>query len=212
MSEPTYSKSDHKYREFFAKHKKAVKIITIVGGLLTLVLLYFMFSQDLFRQPKAFEDFLRRYGPLAPLVFFLFSIVNSIYPIIPGGMANVVAYSFLGHWQSFLLAFSGNIIGSLILFQLARTFGMPLLMAFFDRCTIEKYRSYLDKGRQLEIFLAIVYLVPGLPDDLFTMLVGLTKISFKKVLIIQLLFKPITMYFYMSGMNDLFAFLSGMFH
>lgn len=203
--------NQERYEKFFMKHKKVVRIITVLGILFTLLICYLLFKHDLWNQPDLYQAKLLEFGPWAPVIFFIGTIFNAIYPIIQGGMGNVVAYSVFGPIQGFLLAFSANLVGSLILFILAKTFGKPFLLAFISKDTIDKYSQYLEDEKKLTWMLAIAFIVPGLPDDAFTMIAGLSSITVSKFMIIQIIFKPVTTFLYMSGVNKGLTFISRLF-
>ena len=99
-------------------------------------------------------------------------------------------------------------MGSTALFLLAKHFGRPLLYAFANEKMVRKGLSYLERGIKIEWLLILVFILPGLPDDLFTMLAGLSELSTKRLLVLQLLFKPVTMFLYMMGVNGLFGILA----
>lgn len=200
-----------RYEEFFMEHKKLVRIVTIVGLGLTMLIAYLLFKYNLCNQPDLYRAKLLEFGPWAPIIFFIGTVFNAVYPIIQGGMGNVVAYSVFGPVYGFLLAFSANLVGSLILFILAKKFGKPFLLAFFSKETINKYLKYVEDEKRLTWMLAIAFVVPGLPDDAFAMIAGLSSMSVGKFMVLQVLFKPLTTFLYMSGVNKGIAYISRLF-
>lgn len=195
---------------FFKRNKQIVKWVAIIGLLFTLMVLAYFFSIDLFNQPELIASYLEQSGAFAPILYFFVSIVNTIYPLIPGGLGNVIGFTVFGPVAGFALAYSANLIGSFILFTLAKRFGKPILYAFLDEKIVTKCLSYLEKGYYIEWILAVVFVVPGLPDDVFTMISGLSDLTYKRLLWLQLLCKPLTMFLYMMGVNNLLAFLSNL--
>lgn len=198
---------EEKYLKFFLKHKCLVKWVALAGLIITICLFTYLIRHNLFNRPEVFAQYLRQHKGWGPFLYFVLSLFNTVYPIIPGGLGNVVGYSVFGPFWGFTIAFIANLIGSSILFLLARKFGKPILYAFFDKETINKYIGYLERD-SLPWMLAIVYIVPGLPDDLFSMLVGLSPMSFARFTQIQIIFKPLTTFLYMAGINDLFSVFS----
>lgn len=208
------SKTDRKqarYEQFFTEHKKVVRIVTILGLAVTAVIFYLLLKHDLLNNPVYYRQKLLKYGPWAPVIFFIVTVFNAIYPIIQGGMGNVVAYSVFGPLKGFLLAFSANLLGSLLLFLLAKKFGKAFLLAFVSKETIDKYIGYIDNEKKLSWLLAVAFVIPGLPDDAFAMLAGLSSMTVGKYMTLQLLFKPVTTFLYMSGVNKGLAFLTRLF-
>lgn len=201
-------KTSHDDVVFFRRNKNILKWLAIIGVVVTIALFSFFIYIDLFNRPELFQKQLEKTGVLAPSVYFLVSIANTVYPIIPGGLGNVIGYTVFGPMQGFILSFIANLIGSTALFLLAKYFGRPLLYAFANEKMVRKGLSYLERGIKIELLLILVFILPGLPDDLFTMLAGLSELSTKRLLVLQLLFKPVTMFLYMMGVNGLFGILA----
>lgn len=80
-----------------------------------------------------------------------------------------------------------------------------------DEKLVEKGLSYLDRGYYIEWILAVVLVVPGLPDELFIMISGLSDLTYKRMVIIQLIFKPVTMFLFMAGVHNFLGLLSNLF-
>lgn len=193
---------------FFKRNKAVLKWVAIIGGLITLLIFTFFIRIDLFNRPELIQQLLERTGIMAPVVYFILSIGNTIYPLIPGGLGNVIGYTVFGAVHGMALAFAANFIGSLLLFYITKRFGRPILYAFFEEKMVKKSLSYLDRGVNMNWVIAFVFIVPGLPDDLFTMVAGLSGMAYRCIIILQLLFKPVTMFLYMAGINNLFVLLS----
>lgn len=196
---------------FFKRNKTILKWAAIIGLVVTVIIFSYFLSIDLFNQPELIQNQLEKAGALAPIVYFLGSILNTIYPIIPGGLGNVIGYTVFGPVQGFILSYFANLLGSMVLFFLAKRYGRPILYAFCDERLVKKGLSYLDRGIKIEWILIVVFVLPGLPDDIFTMLAGLSEISAKRMVLLQLIFKPVTMFLYMMGVNGLFAVISNLF-
>lgn len=192
---------------FFKRNRTVLKWLAIFGAVITLLIFTFFIRIDLFNRPELIQDQLERTGIMAPVVYFLLSIINTVYPIIPGGLGNVIGYTVFGAVHGMALSFTANFIGSLLLFYITKRFGRPILYAFFDEKMVTKSLSYLDRGGNMNWIIAVVFIVPGLPDDLFTMIAGLSGMTYRRIIILQLLFKPVTMFLYMAGINNLFVLL-----
>lgn len=84
-------------------------------------------------------------------------------------------------------------------------------MKVTDQKTYDKYIGWLDKGQKFEIFFSLAILLPGFPDDLLCMIAGLTSMSTKKFMIINILCKPIGLFFYSYGIKGLLGILGQFF-
>lgn len=112
----------------------------------------------------------------APL-FILVVIIEVVIAPIPGGAVGYLGAARFGFWQAWPLLYIGNIIGTTIVFMLARRFGTPL----FEENTSPKTRQRYDRlleGNSLLLWL--FYTVPLIPVDVLSVLAGLSKMSKRK--------------------------------
>jgi uncharacterized membrane protein YdjX (TVP38/TMEM64 family) len=182
-----------------ALNRKIVQISTVVGTVATLLLGIWIYRTGFFEAEGSLKALLAGMGIYAPVIFLLIQIIQVVYPIIPGGVTVVVAPLVFGPLWGFTYSFIGVLIGSIINFILARKYGKTFVRAFVSEETYRKYYGWLIKGNRFEWLMASAFALPGFPDDFLCMVAGLTKMSMKRFLVIFLLFKPITLYFYGIG-------------
>ncbi len=173
-----------------------INAITIVGTIITFILLYIAIKEELFTSEEKLKLLLEKCGCLAPLLFIFIQIVQVIIPLIPGGVSQVVGVLVFGPFWGFIYNYVGIVIGSIIVFLLARKYGMPLIKKMFKKELIEKYIGWLDKGNKFEKFFAIAIFLPVAPDDFLCYLAGVTNIPLKKYIAIIVLLKPFTIAMY----------------
>ena len=107
--------------------------------------------------------------------------------------------------MGFLYNMIGISIGSCLSFLLARRFGKPFLEVLVDPKKYEKYEGWLEKGKKFDWFFGIAILLPFAPDDLLCMMAGLTKMPFRKFVMIILICKPITILMYSLAALAIFS-------
>src|SRR5699024_6088226 len=95
---------------FLKRNKQVIRWVDIIRAVITLIIFAYFFKIDLFNHPEILQERLERTGAFAPIVFFLLSIINTVYPIVPGGLGNVIAYAAFGPLLSFVLAFSASLL------------------------------------------------------------------------------------------------------
>jgi dephospho-CoA kinase len=118
----------------------------------------------------------------APL-FVLVVIIEVIIAPIPGGAVGYLGAARYGFWQAWPLLYIGNVIGTTLVFMLARRFGTPLFEENVSEKTRARYDRILDSH---PLLLWLVYSVPVLPVDVLSVLAGLSRISAKRFLSIAL--------------------------
>lgn len=175
------------------KRKRIIKLSVIL--LLCSVLLYFFYKANLyspmkqiFSSPQAFKEFILEQGSLAPVIFLLMQIAQTIISPIPGNLIALAGGSIFGGLTASLLSSSGIIIGSIIAFYMARFFGKPLVIKLIGEPVYNKYSSFLtNKGTTS---LLILFFLPFFPDDAFCFLAGLSKLPSKLFLILVIIGRP----------------------
>ena len=118
----------------------------------------------------------------APL-FVLVVIIEVIIAPIPGGAVGYLGAARYGFWQAWPLLYIGNVIGTTLVFMLARRYGTPLFEENVSEKTRARYDRILDSH---PLLLWLVYSVPVLPVDVLSVLAGLSRISAKRFLSIAL--------------------------
>ena len=118
----------------------------------------------------------------APL-FVLVVIIEVVIAPIPGGAVGYLGAARYGFWQAWPLLYIGNVIGTSLVFWLARRFGTPLFEENVSGKTRARYNSILHEH---PLLLWLVYSVPLIPVDVLSILAGLSSISAKRFLSIAL--------------------------
>jgi uncharacterized membrane protein YdjX (TVP38/TMEM64 family) len=112
----------------------------------------------------------------APL-FILVVIVEVVIAPIPGGAIGYLGAARFGFWQAWPLLYIGNVIGTTLVFFLARKYGTPL----FEENTSSKTRERYDRLLQGHpLLLWVFYTVPIIPVDVLSVLAGLSHMPKRK--------------------------------
>jgi uncharacterized membrane protein YdjX (TVP38/TMEM64 family) len=124
---------------------------------------------------------------LGPLLFFLVIVTEVILAPIPGGVIAFVGSAQLGFWTAWPILYAGNVIGSNVLFHLARRFGRP----FVERHTKEKQRVKYERALERHPrLLWIPYALPVFPIDVISALLGVSGMRRRWFLLTTLLALP----------------------
>lgn len=172
------------------KRKTIVKC-TIFLIILGTILYYFnkfnlySYFKEIFYSSENFKEFVIKQGSLAPLVFFLIQIGQVIIAPIPGNLTALAGGALFGGLYASLLSGLGIILGSMIAFYLARTFGKPLVIKLVGKETFNKYSKVFTGKSFFSLF--ILFLLPFFPDDALCLLAGISKIDFRLFMILTVL-------------------------
>lgn len=178
-----------------SKSKLILNILTIIGIVAVIFFIYFAVKERWFLDNEILLTKIKSFGLLAPLCFILIQIVQVILPVIPGGASCLVGVMAFGAVGGFIYNYVGLVLGSICSFLLSRKFGMSIINKLFKEKDIKKALDKINNSKYDLIFFLII-LLPGLPDDLFCYISGITKMSLKKFTLIILICKPLTLLVY----------------
>ena len=171
------------------------KRVQRISALLALFLLcgsaLFLWKTGFFTALSSFEAMKRyidRSAPYGQLFFFFIQLLSVILAPVPSNVTALAGAVLFGLWQSFFLTYGAVILGSFIMFCLARVLGRPFTDQFVSKKVSEKYLDII-RSKQ-DIFLLLVFLFPFFPDDIICILAGLTSIRPLRFLIIALFARP----------------------
>lgn len=178
-----------------SKSKLILNILTIIGIVAVIFFIYFAVKERWFLDNEILLTKIKSFGLLAPLCFILIQMVQVVLPVIPGGASCLVGVMAFGAVGGFIYNYVGLVLGSICSFLLSRKFGMSIINKLFKEKDIKKALDKINNSKYDLIFFLII-LLPGLPDDLFCYISGITKMSLKKFTIIILIGKPLTLLVY----------------
>jgi Uncharacterized conserved protein len=113
----------------------------------------------------------------------VFQIVVSIIPGQALQFAAGYAYHF---WLGLLYSLIGVAMGTVITFYLARLLGKDALHVIFGEERFSRFVHTLNSKRSF-IVLFVIFLIPGIPKDLFTYAAGVSEIRIGPFLLLSLL-------------------------
>lgn len=113
----------------------------------------------------------------ARIIFLCINIIEVIIAPIPGGFIGYLGAIHFGFWHAWGLLYAANLIGTTIVFFLARRLGAPYVEKNTSNVAQQRYNDLFSKRPWM---LYAVYAVPVFPIDTISILAGVSKISFKR--------------------------------
>lgn len=190
------------------KKRSLIRYTTIMGIIFTIIASFFIAQSSFFKPGGGFNELLEKLGIIGPIVFIFLQITQTIYPIIPMGLTNVIGNLVFGTWLGFLCNVTGMLIGSSINFYLGRRFGESVVKAFISDEQYEKYISKIGDSKAFERLIIIGFILPVFPDDIFCMISGMSKLTFKRFFILVLLCRPISLFVFTYAWAEIIRFAS----
>lgn len=137
---------------------------------------------------QALQAYISGFAPYSHLCFFLLQLLSVILAPIPSNISAMAGGVLFGTWTAFFLTISAVLLGSMIVFGLARVLGQSFVDKFVSQNVSEKYLSLIRA--KTDTFLALAFLFPFFPDDMLCILAGLTTISPTRFFLIALFTRP----------------------
>lgn len=161
-----------------------VAVLVLAAG----VAIYRSGVWERFGSVEELREWIAGFGAAAGVVYFVLQLMTVIIAPIPSNVSTAAGALALGFWPGFLLGASAVVVGSLIVFTLAKRLGEPFVRRFVNQKTLQKYMPVIEKKRDAFMFLAL--LLPFFPDDLLCILAGLSGMSTMRFFVIALVTRP----------------------
>ena len=117
------------------------------------------------------------------LIYVGVQILQVFIAFIPGEVVQLAAGLMYGPWLGAAIILIGCVISSAIIYKLVHALGAPFVQSMVSTEHLEKFRSF-EKSGKLDIVVFILFLIPGMPKDVFTYIVPLTNMPYKKFIVL----------------------------
>lgn len=178
-----------------SNRKKLLKVtkIAFISLLLciSVVEIIFYVSKFLvFVDQYGIERILTSHITTAKLLFFLICLFQPIILPLPEAITIPAGSAVIGSFSGAVIGFLGSTLGIVIMYFLARIGGHKLVSKFVKEKQLQKYQEYVKKNET--IILTLMFIIPILPDEIICVGAGISKVSFKKFILIASISKLIT--------------------
>lgn len=126
-------------------------------------------------------EYIRSFGVLAAIVSFLLMVLQSVLAPIPAFLITFANAMIFGWWKGAILSWTSSMVGALLCFYIARTFGRDVVLKFTTNEAISQMEEYFKKYGSKTIL--ICRLLPFMSFDLVSYFAGLTSMSVTSFLI-----------------------------
>ena len=124
---------------------------------------------------EAFRGFIYEHGKQGIAVYLLIQYIQVVIGFLPGQIIQFVGGYLFGIVLGLILSLIGTALGTFTVFHLARFFGREFVSLFVKDEKLNKFIDLMDSGKGYTIVI-LIYLIPGLPKDVFTYAAGLTRL------------------------------------
>lgn len=116
-------------------------------------------------------------GPFAPLVFVGIQTAQVILAPIPGQALAAVGGFLFGTLAGTVYSMSGVVLGSVVVFLLARRLGRPFVERAIDPDVLARFDEFSERRGVVGLF--VLFLLPTFPDDALCAIAGLSPIRLR---------------------------------
>jgi uncharacterized membrane protein YdjX (TVP38/TMEM64 family) len=178
-----------------SNHKEYLKVTKIALLLLCssifVVLLIFYGTKFLvLTDTYGMETVLKENTSFAKFIFFLICFSQPIILPIPEAVTVPAGSAVFGPFIAAFFSFLGTIAGIAVMFFIARMGGQKLIFKLVKAKHLKKYQEYVGKNETT--ILALMFMIPILPDEIICVGAGISGVSFKRFLMIASISKFIT--------------------
>jgi uncharacterized membrane protein YdjX (TVP38/TMEM64 family) len=157
----------------------AALVVVGVAGLWLFVREYLPILTD----SAALRRFVDSWGVLGPLAFIAVQAIQVIVAPIPGQITAFASGYLFGSVLGTVYSIVGVTVGSAIAFWLSRRYGRPFVASVVRDDLLARFDGVVDDAGGVGLF--VIFLVPGLPDDVLCFVGGLTDIDLWKLVAIS---------------------------
>ena len=126
----------------------------------------------------------RNAGPGGVLILLGMQFLQVVVAFIPGEVVQVAAGMMYGPWGGAAVVLVGCVISSAFIFFIVHKLGAPFVRAMIPEKWMGKLEDF-EETDKLDVLVFVLFLIPGLPKDVFTYLVPLTDMSMRNFLVLS---------------------------
>ncbi len=133
--------------------------------------------------PAQFQLWVDGFGMWGRLAYVGLMALQVVVVLIPGEPLELAGGYAFGAIEGTILALSGFVIGSAVVFALVRRFGVMLVEVFYSKEKIWQM-EFLKNPKKTKVIAFIIMMIPGTPKALLSYFAGLTKLTLREWLTI----------------------------
>ncbi|MET3728316.1 putative membrane protein YdjX (TVP38/TMEM64 family) [Fictibacillus halophilus] len=137
-----------------------------------------------------FENLLKLNESAAKFIYLAICFAQPIILPLPEVVTVAAASAVFGPFTAIFVGFLGTLAGIIMMYFIARFGGQRIVSRFVKEEHLTKYQTYVQRNEVL--FLAIMFIIPILPDEIICIGAGLGGVTFRRFFIIAALSKLFT--------------------
>lgn len=171
-------------------NKKNIVII-LLSILVILLTIYICFKLIPFltslknpQKQESFKNYIQSLGWKGWFSILAIQVLQIFIAFIPGEIIELLSGMLYGPLGGLFVCLIGIFIGSILIYSVVKAFANHLTQKYKDKL---KTYSFLNNPKKIHIYFFILFIIPGIPKDIFIYLVPFLPIKFTSFLIVSLI-------------------------
>lgn len=165
---------------------RLVGLLAFFALMTLIIVLIWPYLKDVFEPGgvSRLTEEIKASGSVGVLIMLGLQFLQVVVAFVPGEAVQMAAGMVYGPWLGALVIFVGGVLSSAFVFELVHRLGAPFVQAMVPTKYLGRFRKLEETGK-LNIVVFVLFLIPGLPKDVFTYLVPLTNMSRRAFLVLS---------------------------
>lgn len=175
-------------KEHRASHADKLKFVGLIAFFVVvaiIMLLIWPYIHMLF-EPDGLNELIGKVheaGWAGVLILEAVQFLQIVVAFIPGEVVQIAAGMIYGPWIGALIILIGCVISSAVIFAIVHKLGAPFVHDMVPEKYMGKFREF-EKSKKFESIVFLLFLIPGLPKDVFTYITPLSDMKLGPFLVI----------------------------
>ena len=164
---------------------KFVGLLAFIAIVVIIVVAAWPYIADVFSEGgvERLVERVQNAGPFGVLILLGMQFLQVVVAFIPGEVVQIAAGLMYGPWLGSLIILVGCVISSSVIYLMVHKLGAPFVQGMVSTEHLDKFRQF-EKSGKLDIVVFVLFLIPGMPKDVFTYLVPLTDMPYKRFIVL----------------------------
>lgn len=160
---------------------KFAGLLAFIALVVVIVVVAWPYIADVFNEGgvERLVERVRNAGALGVFILLGMQFLQVVVAFIPGEVVQIAAGLMYGPLGGSLVVLVGCVISSSVIYWLVHKLGAPFVQGMVSTEHLDKFHSFEETGK-LDIVVFILFLIPGMPKDVFTYIVPLTDMPYKR--------------------------------
>lgn len=183
--EPQMEDASQRRPKSSADKLKFAGLISFFGVMILVVVALWPYIGVIFEEGgvERLTDDVRNAGWGGVGILLAVQFLQIVVAFIPGEVVQLAAGIIYGPWWGALVVIVGCVISSAFIFVLVHKLGAPFVRDMVPEKYLTKFRQFEESGK-FSIIVFILFLIPGMPKDVFTYIVPLSDMRLRMFLAI----------------------------